>query len=332
MGQVAQQLGGTLRPCAADVGPVLVPDHRGPAHRTGVGQMVGHGALRPLLLHHRDDLRDDLSRLLDDDGVPHPDVLLGDEVLVVEGGVGHRRPCKADRLYDRLGRKDAGASHLHHDVLHHALLLLGGILVGHRPAGEFRCAAQLLPVCKVIYLYDRSVDVKGVVLPVLPDVRDEGGGLLRRVCQPVVDDLEPVLPQPVQRGRIGVEPSAVPVLDVEDLDVQPPGGGHSRVQLPDGAGGGVAWVGHQRLSPELPLLVDGLEGSLRHEHLAPDDEGAGHPLQGQGDGADGAQILRHVLPDAPVPPGGAPDKGSVPVLQGDGKPVHLGLHQIGRLL
>ena len=32
-----QQLGGALRPGTADVGPVLIPDHRGPAHRADCG-------------------------------------------------------------------------------------------------------------------------------------------------------------------------------------------------------------------------------------------------------------------------------------------------------
>ena len=138
MSQVAQQLGGALRPGATDVGAVLIPGHRRAAHRADRGQQIGLRSPGPLLFYHRYDLRDDLSRLLDHHGVPDADILFSDEILVVKGGVGHRSTRQTDRGNYRLRRQHAGPAHLDHDVLHQAFLLLRRILIGRRPAGKFR--------------------------------------------------------------------------------------------------------------------------------------------------------------------------------------------------
>ena len=88
MDQVAQELSRTLRTGTPQGRPVLIPDHGGPADRTVVGQMVGHGTLGALLFQDGDDLGDDFPRLLDQNGVPHPHILFRNEILIVEGGVG----------------------------------------------------------------------------------------------------------------------------------------------------------------------------------------------------------------------------------------------------
>ena len=144
MGQVAQQLGGALRPGTADVGPVLVPGHRRPAHRADGGQQVGDSPLGALLLHHGHNLRDDLPRLLHDHPVPDADILFRNKVLVVEGGVGDGGARQPDGGNHRLGGEHPGAAHLNHDVLHHALLLLRRVLVSRRPAGKFGGLSQRL--------------------------------------------------------------------------------------------------------------------------------------------------------------------------------------------
>ena len=144
--QMAQPLGGTLRTGAANVGAVLVPCHRRSADRACGGQEIRFGPLRAFLLEHRDDLRDDLPRLLDQHCVANADILFGDKILVVQGGVGDGGACKANRLYNCLGRKHPGPANLDHNVLHHALLLLRRILEGGGPAGKFRGGTQLLSV------------------------------------------------------------------------------------------------------------------------------------------------------------------------------------------
>ena len=74
--------------------------------------------------------------------------------------------------------------------------------------------------------------------------------------------------------------------------------------------------------------VQFFEHGAGHVHLAPDDEPGQLLRQGHGDGADGSQVLRHVLPDAAVASGGATDEHAVPILQRHGQAVHLRLHAV----
>ena len=118
------------------------------------------------------------------------------------------------------------------------------------------------------------------------------------------------------------------VLHIEADDVQLAGCGYLGVQLPHGTGGGVAGIGQQRLPFQFPLCVQLFKHRLGHIDLSPDDQ----PLRGvfdpQRQGADGAQVLGHVLAGDAVAPGGAPDKHAVFVFQGHGETVDLGLHHI----
>ena len=256
VGQIPQQLGGALGPGAADVGPVFVPLHRGPAHGAHRGEHIGDGPHGPLLPYHRQNLRDDLPRLAHQHRVPDAHVLLGNKILVVEGGVGDGSPRQPHRLQHRLGGEHPGTAHLDDDVHHLGGLHLRGILVGRRPPGKFRRAAQGLPLAQIVDLNDRPVDVKGELLPVFPD----GGHPVHRLLNgggTVMGNHFKVLGfQIVQRLQVGVERLPLRPLDVKDRNIQLPGGGHLGVQLPQGPGGGVPGVCKESLSPSLPLLVD----------------------------------------------------------------------------
>ena len=236
----------------------------------------------------------------------------------MKGGAGDGGARQAHRLQHRPGGQHAGTAHLHHDVQHPGGLFLRRVLESHRPLGKFGGGAQLCAVYKGIYLYDRAVDVKGIIQPLLVDAGDLSLDLRRAVEGLVGDDLEPLGTEVLQRLCVGEELLPLRQLEVEHLDVQPPLGADLGVQLPQGARGGVAGVGHERLSLELPHGVDLLEYGAGHIHLAPDDEPGQLVRQDHGDGADGLQILRHVLPHPAVAPGSAPDKHAVPVLQGHG--------------
>ena len=144
--EVPQKLRRAFRPGAAGGGLPGLPVDRGAADGANGGQMVGHGPFRPLLWQDLYHFRNDLPGLADQDGVPHPDVLLRDEILVVEGGVGDGGARQPHRGEDGLRRQDTGAAHLDHDVLHHGLLLLRRVLKGDGPAGHFGRGAQDLTV------------------------------------------------------------------------------------------------------------------------------------------------------------------------------------------
>ena len=313
------------------MGPVLVPLHGGPAHGTHRGEHIGDRPLGPLLPYHGQNLRDDLPRLAHQHRVPDAHVLLGNEILVVEGGVGDGGPRQPHRLQHRLGGEHPGAAHLDDDVHHLGGLHLRGVLVGRRPPGELGGAAQGLPLSQIVDLDDRTVDIEGELLPALPD----GGHPVHRLLNgggAVMGNHFKVLGlQIVQRLQVGAERLPLRPLDVKDRNVQLPGGGHLGVQLPQGPGGGVPGVGKEGLPPSLPLLVEGVEHFLGHIDLPPDNELAGGVRDAQGNGLYRPQVFGHVLPHLAVPPGGPPDKQAVFILQGHGQTVHLGLHVVYRV-
>ena len=144
------------------------------------------------------------------------------------------------------------------------------------------------------------------------------------------NDLEVLRSQIVQRLGMGQELLPLRQLEIENLNVQLPLRTDLGVQLPQGAGGGVAGIGHQRLAPQLPQPVELFEHRPGHIDLSSDDQ-PGQPLrQRHRDRADGAEVLRHILAHPAVAPGGTPDEHAVPVLQRHGQAVHLGLHGVGR--
>ena len=325
MDDVAQPLGRALRAGAAQESPIRVPDHGAAALRADGGQPVGHGLRRAAGLVHRHHLRDDLPGLLHPDRVPDAHVQPVDEVLVVQRGVGDRGARQADGFQHRLGRQHPGPPHLHGDVQDAALLFLRGIFVGHCPAGGLGRAAQGGALGQVVQFDHRAVHLIGKGVPVFADPVD----LLHTGADVVIEaeghHLEAHVPQSLQRrGMAGVVPGGQ--LHVVDDQVQPPLCRHPGVQLPQGARRRVAGVGQRRLAADLPLGVQGLEILFGDVDLPPDDEPLRRVLQLPGQTADGAEVLGHVLPRRPVAPGGAPEKDSVPVLHGDGKPVNLRLH------
>ncbi len=123
-------------------------------------------------------------------------------------------------------------------------------------------------------------------------------------------------------GRRG----AVEPAEGVDEDVEGAPGRYACVELADGASGGVARIGEQRLALAGPLLVEALEALLRHVDLAADLEARRRALaESKRDAADGAQVLGDVLAAPAVAAGGALDEGAVLVDEGDGEAVHLRL-------
>ena len=83
---------------------------------------------------------------------------------------------------------------------------------------------------------------------------------------------------------------------------------------------------------QFPLSIQLLKHGSGHVNLTPDNE-PGQPVrQRHGDGADGFQVFRHILPRPAVSAGSAPDKDAVPVLQRHREAVHLGFQGVGGLL
>jgi len=142
----------------------------------------------------------------------------------------------------------------------------------------------------------------------------------------VRNDLEMLGRQIVDGLGVGGELPSLRQLEIEYGDVQTALGRDLGVQLAQGAGGSVAGVGHQGLTLQLAAGVDLIEHAASHVDLAADDETGQLLRQRHRNGADGAQILRHVLPHPSIAACGAADEHAVSVLQGHGQAVHLWFH------
>ena len=120
-------------------------------------------------------------------------------------------------------------------------------------------------------------------------------------------------------------------LHIEYQNIQLPLGRDPGILLPQRAGGGVSGVGKGLFPSRLQGVIQCVEGLLGHIHFSPDNEPGRRVFQRHGNGADGPQIFRYILPHCPVPPGGAPDKTAVLVFQGHRQAVNLGLNGKFRL-
>ena len=232
MGNVPAELGGTLRPGAAQERTVLVLLHGCAADRAAVGQMIGRSSLGALGKIDLQNFRDDLPCLADENGIADADVPLPDEILIVQRGVCHRRARQTDRPHHRLGGQHAGPSHLHHDVLHHGGLDFRGILVGSSPLGELGGIAQPFPLRQIVHLDDRTVDIADQLFPVLVDgqhfcINFRNFGQLF-----VWNHLEFQVFQVFQRLGVSGKLHAIRKLDVENINVQSPLRRDFRVKLP----------------------------------------------------------------------------------------------------
>ena len=84
--------------------------------------------------HRRDDARDDVARLFDDDRIPLADVLARDVFGVVERRHRDRRPGDEDRFENGIGSVRAGAPDVHRDAQEPGVRLLRRELERRRPA------------------------------------------------------------------------------------------------------------------------------------------------------------------------------------------------------
>ena len=246
----------------------------------------------------------------------------------MEGSIGDRGTGQTHRLQHRLGCQHAGAAHLDHDILQHRGLLLGGILVCHSPFGAFGGAPNHIALGKVIQLDHGAVYVEGIFHSLVAHPGDFDQNVSSFAQPAIWDHLEVLGGQIIYGLGMAGEGPALGQLQVKHGDVQPALGGHLGVQLPQRAGCGVAGIRHQRLALDLPPGVDLLKDLTGHVDLTPHDEPGQLLRQGHGDGPNGAEVLRHVLPYPAVSSGGAADEDTVPVLQGYGQAIHLGLHAI----
>jgi hypothetical protein len=152
---------------------VAAHGRRGQRAGADVGEREGLAAWLAPVQQHIHDLRDHIARALHHHMVAGPQVLAaphrpatgavqgapGDEVLIVQGGIGHHHAPHAHRAQARHRREGAGAAHLDVDGIEDRDRPLGRKLVGDGPAGKPRDDPQPCLKPKVIDLVDHPVDV-----------------------------------------------------------------------------------------------------------------------------------------------------------------------------
>ena len=113
----------------------------------------------------RDDARDDVARLLDDDRVPFAEILARDVLGVVQRRHRDRRSGDEHRLEHGVGRVRAGPPDVDFDLQQLRVRLLRRELERRRPARELRRRPQLLAQREVVDLDDDAVGVELEVAP-----------------------------------------------------------------------------------------------------------------------------------------------------------------------
>ena len=120
---------------------------------------------------------------------------------------------------------------------------------------------------------------------------------------------------------------AIRQLDVEDIAIQSPFCGDFGVKLPQGACRGVSGIGKQGFPFRFLPGIEPLKALFRHKHLAAYNQTSRRVVKAHGNGADGFQILCHILTHISVPSRSAPDKLTVHIFQSNGQAVDFRLYR-----
>jgi len=278
-----------------------------------------------------DDGGDDFAGLFDEDGVAEVDVFVGDFRLVVEGGAGDGGAADKDGFEFGDGGELSGASDLDGDGAEDGFFLFGEEFEGAGPAGEFGGGAELVVKGDLVDFDNGAIGGVGKVVAVVVELGDGGvefcGG---------VDGFEPFgfLESVFFEGGLELFDGVVGrvgdfAIGVEDA-VEGAGGGELGVELLEGAGGGVAGVDEELFAGGFTLFVEFEEVGIGHEDFATDfEEVGGGVWEGEGDGADGADILGDIVAYGAVATSEGVGKLAVAVDEGDGDSVDFGFDTEG---
>ena len=302
-----------------------------PAHRAGVGHVELALVAGPPLDERPDDLRDDVTGLLEDDPIADPDVLATDLVEVVQGRPGDRDPGHLRRPEVGDGRQRPRPPDVRHDVLDDRLDLLRAGTCRRSPSAAPGRPCRGAPAGRPVDLDDDAVGlVRELVAPLPPALGEGDDGLDVEIVGAIRVDRKAQALQPVEGGRLlGRRPVAV-LEELVEPGRQLAAGGHLRVVLAQRARAAVARVGVERQPGLLALGVDPRELRPRHEHLAPDIGRGGlrEPLR---DDADRPQVGRHVLAGRAVTARRALDEPAALVAQRDGQSIDLELGDVAQV-
>ena len=304
---------------------------------------------RPIGIHHRNNLRNNIARALQNHPVPRADILARNLILIVQGGVRNRNAAHHHRLHHRARRQRPGAADLNVDAQQSGDGLLSREFPGNRPARRAADKTQPgLPI-QPVELIDHAINLIGEAGPFTGHaglkIRSLGGiePAAQRVHRksPAAQNLQPAMMR-LSRwlGRLA---------HCIGKKLQRPLRGDRRIKLPQRPSGGIARIdrhGHSgakllpSIAPPLPLgqsrlLLRPIGQKIRpgHKNLAANFNAGGEGrLQPQRQVGQGAQIRRNILPHRAIAPRPAPGKAPILIKQIDRETIDLRLpHNLHRL-
>ncbi len=295
----------------------------------GLAQALALAALD----HGRDDARDHVAGAGDDHLVALAHVLARQVLLVVQGRGRDGDAADVHGLEHRERHQVPGPAHVPDDLVELRRHRRRRELPGDRPARLAARDAELPPQAPLVDLDDDAVDLEvELVAALLPPLAARHELVAVLMAGDVAVDAEATLAEPLELVAVRGVLDAVAEADPVGPHLQRPRGGQLRIQLAQGAGGGVAGVGEGRLARLGPLLVEAVEARAREVDLAADLDLARRVRNPQRDRADRLQVRGHVLADRPVAARQPAHEDAVLVGERDREPVDLRLGHVGDLL
>ncbi len=254
---VSHQLCGAGRVDAVPRHLALEVLHRLTASGTLLRRPVGLFRAAPDLGHGTDHVRDHLPGALDQHPVADADVLLGDVVEIVQGGVLDDDAADFDRFERGARCQHTRPPDLDLDAEQFRRHLPCRELEGDGPARVFAHEAEFRGEAQVVNLDDHAVGLVGqFVAAVGPGFRVGDGSLEVREAAGRVRDREAERFQPFQQFPLaGRDFAAFRINNLVDEQRQWAGGGDGRVELAQRPGGGVARVEIDSLTGFRQFLV-----------------------------------------------------------------------------
>ncbi len=260
------------------------------------------------------------------------EIQLLEPISVVQGGAADAGARERHRFKFRHGSHHPGAAHLGYQAQEPAGGFFGGVFQGDGPARRLLREARELLTLERIELHHHSIGGVGQLMALLLPAVIEGHHAIGSAGAFAVGiDAEARSFQPLQSIPLALGPHCIgwQVHRVSE-EVQPSGGHHLGVELPQGARAGIARIGKEGFPALLALGVDGLKSVVGDEGLAAHF----HPgrwlleLQSQRHRLDGAHVGGDLLTAAAISAGGGAHQHPIGVAQGQGIAIDLELADV----
>ena len=263
------------------------------------------------VLHDFQDVRDHFAGALDQDRIAGVNVEAAHFIEIVQRGFHHGDAADLHRFKNREGSEYAGAADADHDFTQQCGFLVRLIFVGDGPARRFGGVAEFVLQANFIDLDHDAVDVEAEFFALGVPFVDVLLDLVEAVAQfPVFADFETHGAESFEDFGVAFPGDAAIDQHVVSKKIQVSIFGDVGIEDADRTSGGVARIGVALGADGVLLLVHGVEGFAGHDRFAANLEGTGDAgffqefyIDPERDGADGADVRRHVFTGGAVAAG-----------------------------